>query len=140
MKTVPTPKLYYSIKQVGEMFDEEQHILRYWEREFEMLRPQKNRAGNRVYTDKDLRVLRVIKKLLRQDRLSVTLAKTRLQNGIPAELEDIASDEHTYSFQGIFNGVHKPENLPKDNVVIPKADVRELISLLQELSAMITKL
>ncbi|MBL7975560.1 MAG: MerR family transcriptional regulator [Candidatus Kapabacteria bacterium] len=140
MKTVPTPKLYYSIKQVGEMFDEEQHILRYWEREFDMLKPQKNRAGNRVYTEKDLRVLRVIKKLLRQDRLSVTQAKAKLEHGIPTDLENVASDEVTYSLPGVAISVQKNDSISKDMVSIPKSDIKDLLALLQELSTLITKI
>lgn len=86
MKTASTQRLYYSIKEVGELFDEEQHILRYWEREFDCLRPSKNRAGNRTYTEKDLNVLRVIKKLLRVDRLPVSEARGLLHRGVTPEM------------------------------------------------------
>lgn len=65
------------------MIGEEQHVLRYWEREFIQLKPQKNRAGNRVYTAKDLAVLRLIKKLLREERYTVAGAKEHLkQQGV----------------------------------------------------------
>lgn len=72
-------RLYYSITDVSKMIGEEQHVLRYWEREFPQLRPQKNRAGNRVYADKDLQVLRVIKRLLREERYTVAGAKEYLR-------------------------------------------------------------
>jgi DNA-binding transcriptional MerR regulator len=81
-----TQRLYYSIKEVAELFDEEQHILRYWEREFDCLRPSKNRAGNRTYTDKDLDILRVIKKLLRIDRIPVSEARVLLKRGVNKDL------------------------------------------------------
>lgn len=86
MKTSSTQRLYYSIKEVGELFDEEQHILRYWEREFDCLRPSKNRAGNRTYTEKDLDVIRVIKKLLRVDRIPVSEARALLHRGVTDEM------------------------------------------------------
>lgn len=54
-------------------------MLRYWEREFSQLRPQKNRAGNRVYTRRDLSILKVIKRLLRQERYTVAGAKEFLR-------------------------------------------------------------
>jgi DNA-binding transcriptional MerR regulator len=86
VKQSGTQRLYYSIKEVAELFDEEQHILRYWEREFDCLRPSKNRAGNRTYTDKDLNILRVIKKLLRIDRIPVSEARVLLKRGVNEDL------------------------------------------------------
>lgn len=82
-------KLYYSITEVSKIVGEEQHVLRYWEREFSQLRPQKNRAGNRVYTHRDLAVLRLIKRLLRQERYTVAGAREYLkQNNVLEELEN----------------------------------------------------
>lgn len=72
-------KLYYSITEISQMIGEEQHVLRYWEREFPQLRPQKNRAGNRVYTQRDLAILKIIKRLLRQERYTVAGAKEYLR-------------------------------------------------------------
>lgn len=71
-------KLYYSISEVSKLIDEEQHILRYWEKEFEILRPKKNRAGNRIYSDKDLKILKMIKYLLRQKKISIKGVKEYL--------------------------------------------------------------
>lgn len=81
-------KLYYSITETAKMIGEEQHVLRYWEREFPQLRPQKNRAGNRVYTQRDLAVLYVIKRLLRQERYTVAGAKELLR---VHSVEDLAT-------------------------------------------------
>ena len=71
-------KLYYSITEIGQEVDEETHILRYWEKEFPQLNPKKNRAGNRIYSTKDLDLIKLIKKLLRQDKLSVKGAKDKI--------------------------------------------------------------
>ncbi len=72
-------KLYFSISEISEMIDEEQHILRYWEKEFPQLKPRKNRKGNRVYSDKDLALLKLIKKLIREDKLSLKGAKDYIE-------------------------------------------------------------
>ncbi len=81
-------KLYYSIAEAANIIGEEQHVLRYWEREFAQLRPQKNRAGNRTYTKRDIAVLRVIKTLLRDERYTVAGAKEYLRlHGLPQEAE-----------------------------------------------------
>ena len=68
-------KLYYSISEVSSLIDEEQHILRYWQKEFPQLKPKKNRSGNRVYSDKDLSLLKLIKKILREDKKNLKEAK-----------------------------------------------------------------
>lgn len=81
-------KLYFSITEVSKMLGEEQHVLRYWEREFSQLHPRKNRAGNRIYTERDIAVLLVIRKLLREERYTVAGAKEYLKtNGIPEHIE-----------------------------------------------------
>lgn len=79
VKSEAIQKLYYSITEVAQILGEEQHVLRYWEREFTQLKPAKNRAGNRVYTTKDLGILRVIKRLLREERYTVAGAKEYLR-------------------------------------------------------------
>ena len=47
-------KLYYSISEVSEITSLKQYVLRYWETEFTQLRPNKNKAGNRIYRSNDL--------------------------------------------------------------------------------------
>lgn len=64
-------KLYYSISEVSEIIGEPAYILRYWEKEFPILNPKKNRAGNRIYSERDIEILRTIKSLLREQKLSM---------------------------------------------------------------------
>jgi DNA-binding transcriptional MerR regulator len=80
MKSIGIKKLYYSISEVAKITDLEQYVLRYWESEFEQLKPQKNRAGNRVYTNKDIKLILHIKKLLREERYTIEGAKQVLQS------------------------------------------------------------
>jgi DNA-binding transcriptional MerR regulator len=75
MKSIGIKKLYYSISEVSKITDLEQYVLRYWESEFEQLKPQKNRAGNRVYTNKEIKLILHIKKLLREERYTIEGAK-----------------------------------------------------------------
>lgn len=76
-------KLYYSISEVSELLKEEQHILRYWEKEFKSLKPKKNSAGNRKYNKKDLDLLKRIKQLIREDKITLTAAKDVIDNNKP---------------------------------------------------------
>ena len=61
------------------MTDLKPHVLRYWETAFPMLRPQKNQAGNRIYRDKDIQLIRTIQKLLYEDRFTMDGARKRLE-------------------------------------------------------------
>ena len=80
MRDLSIKKLYYSISEVSKITDIEQYVLRYWETEFEELSPQKNRAGNRIYTNKDIRLILYIKELLRDKKYTIEGAKRILQN------------------------------------------------------------
>ncbi len=75
MKDLSIKKLYYSISEVSKITEVEQYVLRYWETEFEELDPQKNRAGNRIYTNKDIQLILKIKTLLRDKKYTIEGAK-----------------------------------------------------------------
>lgn len=75
MKDFGLKKLYYSISEVSKLTGLEQYILRYWETEFEQLNPSKNRAGNRIYTNKNIKLILIIKKLLRDQKYTIEGAK-----------------------------------------------------------------
>jgi DNA-binding transcriptional MerR regulator len=68
-------KLYYSIGEVSDIVDQEPHVLRYWEQEFEVLSPRKNRAGRRVYTDDDIEVVERIRFLLKDEKYTIAGAR-----------------------------------------------------------------
>jgi DNA-binding transcriptional MerR regulator len=83
MKHIGIRKLYYSISEVSTITGLEQYVLRYWESEFPQLKPAKNRAGNRIYTNKDIKLILYIKKLLRDERYTIEGAKRVLEEYIP---------------------------------------------------------
>jgi len=83
MKSLGIKKLYYSISEVAKITDLEQYVLRYWESEFEQLKPAKNRAGNRIYTNRDIKLILHIKKLLRDERYTIEGAKQVLKTYQP---------------------------------------------------------
>jgi len=74
-------KLYYSIGEVSEMTDLEQHVLRYWESEFDQLQPRKNRAGRRAYTEDDIQTVRRIQHLLKEEKYTIEGARQVLDRG-----------------------------------------------------------
>ena len=72
-------KLYYSISEVSQLTDLEQYVLRYWETEFSQLKPKKNRAGNRIYRDKDIIIVKTIKHLLYVEKYTIAGARNYLK-------------------------------------------------------------
>ena len=86
MKDLSIKKLYYSISEVSKITNIEQYVLRYWETEFEQLNPQKNRAGNRIYTNKDIQLILHIKTLLRERKYTIEGAKKILENYAPEKV------------------------------------------------------
>jgi DNA-binding transcriptional MerR regulator len=74
-------KLYRSISEVSELVGVKPHVLRYWETQFSMLRPRKNRAGNRMYRPDEIKLLMRIKELLYDRRFTIAGARRSLLDG-----------------------------------------------------------
>jgi DNA-binding transcriptional MerR regulator len=124
-------KLYYSISEVCTIVDEEQHILRYWEKEFEGLRPKKNRGGNRIYSEKDLNIVRVIKILLREEMLSLKGAKEQLKKILDKNMILHYIENHT--LYGDKNKNEEQTNSKNDKPVkIDKETLKEMAAILKE--------
>jgi len=79
MDTVIPDKRYYSIAEVSEYCNVKQHVLRYWEQEFNQLQPAK-RANRRYYQKKDLVIVLQIKQLLKQEGYTITGARNYLSS------------------------------------------------------------
>ena len=73
-------KLYYSIGDVSEITDLKQYVLRYWETEFSFLNPKKNSAGNRIYIDNDIKIIKEIQSLLYEKKFTIKGANQYLLN------------------------------------------------------------
>src|SRR5438067_9578446 len=75
--TIPQ-KLFFKIGEVCEIAGVQAHVLRYWETEFPMLAPQKNRAGQRTYRRRDVEMALRIKELLYDEQYTIAGAKKKL--------------------------------------------------------------
>ncbi|MEO6303183.1 MAG: MerR family transcriptional regulator [Bacteroidia bacterium] len=87
-----TEKLYYSISEVSDLFDLNASTIRFWEKEFEMLSPAKNKKGNRLFTKKDIEYLSQIVELVKQKGFTIQGAKEQLKNR-PAVKKGSNNDE-----------------------------------------------
>ena len=71
-------KVYYSIGEVCDLTGLKPHVLRYWETQFDVLNPTKNRAGNRVFRSKEIEVILLVKHLLYEEKYTIEGANKRL--------------------------------------------------------------
>lgn len=81
-------KLFFKIGEVCELAGVQAHVLRYWETEFPMLAPQKNRAGQRTYRRKDVEMALRIKELLYDEQYTIAGAKKKLATELRAPVRE----------------------------------------------------
>ncbi len=92
MRTNLPEKLYYGIGEVAEAFDVNTSLIRFWEKEFDILRPKKNAKGNRKFTPGDIKNLELIYHLVKERGFTLDGAKNHIKenkNKSLAQLEII---------------------------------------------------
>jgi DNA-binding transcriptional MerR regulator len=72
-------KVYYSIGEVAELFEVNASLIRFWEKEFDILKPQKNQKGNRLYTKQDLNNLRIVYYLVKERGYTLQGARDKIK-------------------------------------------------------------
>jgi len=145
-------KLFFKIGEVCELAGVQAHVLRYWESEFSMLAPQKNRAGQRVYRKRDVEMALRIKELLYEDQYTIAGAKKRLTNDLRAGKIKTGTGEggEGYASSTSANEKSATQRLSKvTNARLPSSDgirtaedrntLRRLASELRELLSMLEK-
>ncbi len=86
-------KLYYSIGEVADMFDVNTSLIRFWEKEFNSIRPKKNKKGNRLFSPKDVIAIDQIYLLVKEKGFTLEGAKKAMKSGeIPADEGSTNSD------------------------------------------------
>jgi len=78
-KEPETVKLYYTIGEVSRMFNVNASLIRFWEKEFDVLQPKKNKKGNRLFTPEDVENLRIIFYLVKERGFTLQGAKAKLR-------------------------------------------------------------
>jgi len=72
-------KLYYTIGEVADIFDVNTSLIRFWEKEFDIIKPKKNKKGNRLFTEKDVDNFFVIYHLVKERGFTLQGAKDKLK-------------------------------------------------------------
>lgn len=101
------PKLYYSIGEVSDLVGLEPHVLRYWESEFDVLSPRKNRAGQRAYTDEDIAVVRRIRHLLKEEKYTIAGARQVFAREAERTVSEAALREELGALRTLLAGLLK---------------------------------
>ena len=130
-------KLFFKIGEVCELAGVQAHVLRYWESEFPMLAPQKNRAGQRVYRKRDVEMALRIKELLYEDQYTIAGAKKRLTNELRGggKLKVVGEDDGVASdaaHEGANDGAGANGSPASDSFAAPAAYTRSVAPLAAE--------
>ncbi len=94
-------KMYYSMGEVAQLFEVNQSLLRFYEKEFEVLQPKKNKKGNRYFTPEDIENLKIIFHLIKDKGYTIGGAKEYLKNNLTQSKDNIKiinTLEHIKSF------------------------------------------
>ena len=82
-------KMYYSMGEVAKLFEVNQSLLRFYEKEFEVLQPKKNKKGNRYFTPEDIEHLKIIFHLIKDKGYTIGGAKEYLKNYLTESKDNV---------------------------------------------------
>ena len=94
LNSKPTEKLFYKISEVAKMFAMNISAVRYWEKEFDILKPKKNKKGNRLFTPKDIKNLQIIYHLVKERGFTIEGAKKKLTENKEDTIDNIEIVNH----------------------------------------------
>ncbi|MCK9611930.1 MAG: MerR family transcriptional regulator [Bacteroidales bacterium] len=79
LKKKPVEKIYYSIGEVAEIFEVNTSLIRFWEKEFDIIRPFRNKKGNRLFTKEDVKNFYIIYHLVKERGFTLQGAKDKMK-------------------------------------------------------------
>ncbi len=94
-------KIYYSMGEVAEMFDVNPSLLRFWEQEFDILKPHRNKKGNRLFTPQDVDNIKLIYHLLKERNMKIDVARKYLKENREEVDRDARITEHLMNIKAI---------------------------------------
>lgn len=92
-----TPKLYYTIGEVSDLFDVNTSLIRFWEKEFDVIKPKKNKKGNRLFTPDDIDNFKVIYNLVKEQGFTLDGAKRYLKENRKTVKHEIRAERLQFS-------------------------------------------
>ena len=129
-------KIYYSMGEVAEMFDVNPSLLRYWEQEFDILKPHRNKKGNRLFTPKDVDNIRIIYHLLKERKMKIEVARKYIRDYRKEVDRDAEITEHLMNIRAIlleikqdlaYGGAVVDDDCDEEPVAVPQQSERETV-------------
>ena len=99
-KEKATKKLFYKIGEVASIFEVNVSLIRFWEKEFDILKPKKNKKGNRLFTKKDVDNLTIIYHLVKERGFTLEGAKQKLKENKSDSIDNIEIVNHLKAIRG----------------------------------------
>lgn len=96
-KEYDTPKLYYTIGEVSELFVVNPSLIRFWEKEFDVIKPKKNKKGNRLFTPEDIDHFKVIYNLVKEQGFTLDGAKKYLKENRKTVKHELKAERIQFS-------------------------------------------
>ena len=129
-------KIYYSMGEVAEMFDVNPSLLRYWEQEFDILKPHRNKKGNRLFTPKDVDNIRIIYHLLKERKMKIEVARKYIRDYRKEVDRDAEITEHLMNIRAIlleikqdlaYGGAVVDDDCDEEPVAVPQQSGRKTV-------------
>ena len=89
LKEITIKKIYYSIGEVASMFNVNKSLIRFWEKEFIIIKPKKNKKGNRYFTEKDINNFKIIFHLVKERGYTLDGAKKKLRENKEGTIKNV---------------------------------------------------
>ena len=89
LKQKTIKKIYFSIGEVAEIFDVNNSLIRFWEKEFSIIKPKKNKKGNRYFTEKDINNFKIIFHLVKERGYTLDGAKKKLRENKDGTIKNV---------------------------------------------------
>lgn len=134
MNTRRTKKQTYSLREVSQITSLQAYVLRYWETEFDELRPKQDRQGNRVYRMEDIKLIFQLKRLLYEEKYTIAGARQRLaairKNGrqMDFSFERLRQEDAVFEIKkslreilALLDDANTSESAPPSTVATPKS-------------------
>jgi DNA-binding transcriptional MerR regulator len=113
-------KAYYSIGEVCDLTGLKPHVLRYWETQFEMLQPNKNRAGNRVFRPQEIELILLVRHLLYEEKFTIEGARQKLrelrrEGALEEERQEVLTPEFLQAMKEELEALRRVLSLPGED-------------------------
>lgn len=120
-KGMEIKKMFYTMGEVSEMFDVKPSLIRYWEGQFDALKPKKNKKGNRLFTPEDIETLKMIYHLVKEQGMTLDGAKKSLKRNKSAISRESELLERLQRIRSLLVEVREDLKAGEDEVLVEEA-------------------